>query len=132
LLSLLFSVPLDSVKNLGVVFIPNEGSGGYEGVSISVKKTEDLLRAQSRFLSKTYLYSRLDSGHKREGLSLRIMRAGSLCITAGPERLQICVKISKKFLQVAGTTMKPLFFLYKPVKETGHDINSPPQDRTYY
>jgi len=27
LLSLLFSVPLDSAKNLGVVFIPDEGSG---------------------------------------------------------------------------------------------------------
>ena len=37
LLSLLFSVPLDSAKNLGVVFIPDEGPGGYEGVSVSVK-----------------------------------------------------------------------------------------------
>ena len=37
LLSLLLSVPLDSVKNLGVVFIPDEGPGGYEGISVSVK-----------------------------------------------------------------------------------------------
>ena len=38
LLSLLFSVSLDSAKNLGVVFIPDEGPGGYEGVSVSVKE----------------------------------------------------------------------------------------------
>jgi len=38
LLSLLFFVPLVSVKNLGIVFIPDEGSGGYEGVSVSVKE----------------------------------------------------------------------------------------------
>jgi len=37
LLSLLFSVPLVSAKNLGVVFIPDEGPRGYEGVSVSVK-----------------------------------------------------------------------------------------------
>ena len=37
LLSLLFFVSLDSAKNLGVVFIPDEGPGGYEGVSVSVK-----------------------------------------------------------------------------------------------
>ena len=37
LLSLLFFVPLVSVKNLGVVFIPDEGPEGYEGVSVSVK-----------------------------------------------------------------------------------------------
>jgi len=37
LLSLLFSVPLVSAKNLGVVFILDEGPGGYEGVSISIK-----------------------------------------------------------------------------------------------
>jgi len=37
LLSLLFSIPLDSAKNLGVVFIPDKGPGGYEGVSVSVK-----------------------------------------------------------------------------------------------
>ena len=37
LLSLLFSVLLDSAKNLGVVFIPDEGPGGYEGVSVFVK-----------------------------------------------------------------------------------------------
>ena len=37
LLSLLLSVYLVSVKNLGVVFISNKGSGGYKGVSVSVK-----------------------------------------------------------------------------------------------
>ena len=37
LLSLLFSVSLDSTKNLGVVFISDEGPGGYEGVFVSVK-----------------------------------------------------------------------------------------------
>ena len=37
LLSLLFSVPLDSAKNLGVVFILDEGLEGYEGVFVSVK-----------------------------------------------------------------------------------------------
>ena len=37
LLSLLLSVPLDSVKNLGVVFILDEGLEGYEGVFVSVK-----------------------------------------------------------------------------------------------
>jgi len=35
--TLLFSVLLDSAKNLGVVFILDEGSGGYEGVSVSIK-----------------------------------------------------------------------------------------------
>ena len=38
LLSLLFSVPLDSAKNLGVVFIPDEGPRGYKGISVSVKE----------------------------------------------------------------------------------------------
>ena len=37
LLSLLFSVPLDSAKNLEVVFIPDKGPRGYEGVSVSIK-----------------------------------------------------------------------------------------------
>ena len=50
----------------------------------------------------------------------------SLCITASPERLQICVNISKKLLQVTRTTLRPLFLLYEPVKETRHDIDSPP------
>jgi len=37
LLSLLFSVLFVSIKNLGVVFIPDEGPGGYKSVSVSVK-----------------------------------------------------------------------------------------------
>jgi len=37
LLSLLFSVSLVSVKNLGVVFIPDKGPGDYVGVSVSIK-----------------------------------------------------------------------------------------------
>jgi len=37
LLSLLFFVPFVSVENLGAVFIPDEGPGGYEDVSVSVK-----------------------------------------------------------------------------------------------
>ena len=65
LLSLLFSIPLDFAKNLGVIFIPDEGSGGYRGISVFVK---DLLRAQSGFLSRTYLYSRLDPRCKGEDL----------------------------------------------------------------
>ena len=37
LLSLLFSISPIAVKNLGVVFIPDKGLGGYESVSVSVK-----------------------------------------------------------------------------------------------
>jgi len=37
LLSLLFSVSLVFIKSLGVAFIPDKVSGGYEGVSVSVK-----------------------------------------------------------------------------------------------
>ena len=48
-----------------------------------------------------------------------------------PERLWICVNISKKPLQVAGTTLRPLFLLHEPVWETGHDIKLFSQDRTY-
>ena len=52
-----------------------------------------------------------------------------MCITADPEGLQICVNISNKTLQVAGTTLRPLFLPYKPMREIGHDVNSTPQDR---
>jgi len=58
--------------------ILDEGLGGYEGVSIIYKRTEDLLRAQSRFLSRIYLYSRLDPRCEGKGLSLRIIGADYL------------------------------------------------------
>jgi len=44
-------------------------------------------------------------------------------ITASSERLQICVNIFKKPLQVAGTTLRPLFLLHKLVRETRYNVN---------
>jgi len=49
-----------------------------------------------------------------------------LCITAGPERLQICVNISKKPLQVAKTTLRSPFLLHELVRETEYDVDSTP------
>ena len=51
-----------------------------------------------------------------------------MCITASPERLQICVNKSKKPLQVAGTTLRSPFLLHEPVRETGHDIERGKRD----
>ena len=51
-----------------------------------------------------------------------------MCITASPERLQICVNKSKKLLQVARTALRSLFLLHEPVRETGHDVERGKRD----
>ena len=126
LLSLLFSVLFDSTKELGGCVYSRWEFWDIEIVSVSVKGQKTYWELRVGFCQGPISIVGWTLGIKRKVYLLEWWEQASLCITAGPEKIQICVKISKKPLQMAETTLRSLFLLYKPARETGYDVSSTP------